>query len=160
MLGRGTASRIQAPTSVEVSEPSTWPEKALELVLAAKYWAPGGPQTWNDENICAIIRFRHPELAFVNTAHLVMVWSWMCKPSHGNRFFGFKNEHYKREYLWTLQVTYNDIQDEKFRYYLPGTKPKDESFEGPKDSKKPINGLHQARGNSDTQERNGQEMDC
>ena len=137
MVRRGTANNIQAPTRVEISRPSTWPEKALELVLAAKYWAPGGPQTWNDENICAIIRFRHPELACVNTAHLVRVWSWMCNPSHGNRFFGFKNEHYKRECLWTLQVTYNDIQDEKFRYCLRGTNPKGESFESPKNLKKP-----------------------
>ena len=137
MVGRGIANNIQAPTRVKISEPSTWPEKALELVLAAKYWAPEGPQTWNDENICAIIRFRHPELAFVNTAHLVIVWSWMCSPSHGNRFFGFKNERYKRECLRTLQVTYKDIQDEKFRHYLLGTKPKDKSLEGAKKLKKP-----------------------
>ena len=137
MLRRGTANKVHAPTPVQIFEPSTWPENALELVLAAKYWAPGGPQTWNDKELCVIIRFRHPELAFVNTTLLVMVWSWMCSPSHGNRFFGFKNEQYKREYLWAIQVTYNDIQDEKFRYYLPGTKPKDESFEVPKNLKKP-----------------------
>ncbi len=137
MLGQVTANNIPARTPVEISEPSTWPEKALELLVAAKYWAPEGPQTWNDEYICAIIRFRHPELASVNTAHLVMVWSWMCKPSHGNRFFGFRKEGYKRECLWTLQVTYNVIQDENFLYYLPGTKSKDESFKGPKDLKKP-----------------------
>ena len=137
MSGPGTANNIQASKLVKICEPSTWPEKALELVLAVKYWTPEGPQTWNDEIICTIIRFRHRELAAINTAHLVMVWSWMCKPSHGNRFFGFKNEDYKRKYLMTIQATYNDIQDKKFLYYLPGTRPEDESSKGPKNLTKP-----------------------
>lgn len=137
MSGPGTARNIQAPTPVKISEPSTWPEEALEVVLAAKYWAPEGPRTWNDEYICAVIRFRHRELAAINTAHLVMVWSWICQPSHGNRFFGFKHEDYKKKCLRTIEATYNDIQDEKFLFYLPGTGPKDEPSKGPKDLKKP-----------------------
>lgn len=76
-----------------------------------------------------------------------MVWSWMCQPSHGNRFFGFKNEDYKRKYLKTMQATYNEIQDEKFLCYLPKARPKDEAFEGPKDLMKSYDDSHQVRGN-------------
>ena len=133
MSSPNSANNGQAPTPVNISEPSTWPEKALEVVLAAKYWAPEGPRAWMDETICAIIRFRHPELAAISAAHLVMVWLWMCQPSHGNRFFGFKNEDYKRECLKAMQATCNDIHDQKFLFYLPGTEPMDEPSKGPED---------------------------
>ena len=121
----GYGKQHPSSNACRISKSFTWPEKALELVLAAKYWAPEGPQTLNDKNIFTIIWFLHPELAFANTTHLVRVWSWMCNPSHGNTLFGFKNEQYKREHLWKIQVTYNDIQHDRFRYCLRGTKHKE-----------------------------------
>ena len=158
MSGASVANNIQAPVSVNVSEPSTWPEEALKVVLAAKYWAPEGPRAWKDETICAIVRFRHPELAAISAAHLVMVWSWMCQPSHGNRFFGFETEHYKRHFLKAMQATCNDIHDEKLLFYLPGTEPKDESSKGPEDLKEPQGDSNQARRKSDTRRHNNSTM--
>ena len=82
----------------------------------------------------------------------------MCQPSHGNRFFGFKNEDYKRECLKAMQATCNDIHDEKFLFYLPGTEPKDEPPKGLEDLKEPQDDPHQAGGKSDTRGPNGSKM--
>ena len=123
--------------------PLQWPEQALELVVAAKYWAPEGPETWSDESICAMIHFRHPGLESVNTTDLVEIWTWICEPGHGDRFFAFKDERYKREYLWSLQDTHNDVHDQKFLHHLPITDRTEGSPKCSEDPQQPQNNAYQ-----------------